>query len=167
MHLKILILTFRALQGQAPPYISDLIQQHSLMKMCIYTTNVISRGIYAKNVFCVYMLRTKKPWGRFSGEGWRVRAYYTPKSAYHMHTKKRVGLTYRKTVLAYKWHEKWHSCYTYELRTSSRSLRSTGQRVAPFTHFKTIGGPFISSCCTQVVERFASFHTLLGLCGKL
>jgi len=42
--------------------------QHSLMKMRIYTTSVISRGIYTPKVFLfVYMVCTKKPWVRFKG----------------------------------------------------------------------------------------------------
>lgn len=28
-HFKILVLTFRALQGQAPPYIADLVRKHT------------------------------------------------------------------------------------------------------------------------------------------
>jgi len=52
-----------------------------LQQSRIYTTNVISRGIFmSKNVFCVHMLLNENPLGRFRGEGSGefVRSYYMP-----------------------------------------------------------------------------------------
>jgi len=58
------------------------------MKMRIYTTSVISRGIYTPKVFfsCIWYA-LKNPGLGLGGRGWGVRAYYTQKSAYHMYAK--------------------------------------------------------------------------------
>jgi len=48
------------------------IWQHSLMKMCIYTTNVISRGIYTPKMFFVCLCYALKNPGIHSKKCWVV-----------------------------------------------------------------------------------------------
>jgi len=71
------------------------------MKVRIYTTNVISRGIF--------MLRTENPLGRFRGEGSGelVHIIHAIKCVSYAREKHAPYRLHQKNYfLAYKWHEK-------------------------------------------------------------